>query len=191
MPDPAPAIGLKEFGSWALSAFALVVTVLWNLHNRRYTDRKAAETRTATFAFSAWKDLRDPVLARLREFEARGNELQALTVSFDNLDELVKKVHAIGYALTTAHLALEDDLSRMRSREVASDKWLSLANGLQTGSESDWDKIITIITDAVSKTTRDECRETLKAAHPLIRSIGKCVNAQIAIENAAHDPDKI
>ncbi|KXU29219.1 hypothetical protein A0J57_18225 [Sphingobium sp. 22B] len=127
----------------------------------------------------------------MREFAAKGHELQALTVGTDDLPGLTGKIHNIGYALTTAHLALEEDLNRLRSTEVPQDSWLPLANGLLIGTETDWDRIITIITDAVTKPTAEECRAMLKGIHPLIRSIGKGISDQIAIENAAHDPNKI
>lgn len=190
MADPTAAVGIKEIGSWAISCLALLVTVIWNLQNRFYTDKKAAEVRTATFAYAAWKDLRDPVLSRLREFEGRGHELQALTVGSDDLPELVKKIHAVGYSLTTAFLALEEDLKRVRSTEVAETVWLPSASGLKIGGETDWDRINTVIADAVAAATADDCRNLLKGIHPLIRSIGKGLSAHIAVENAAHDPNK-
>ncbi len=183
-------LGWKEYGSWFLSGLTLLVTVIWNISNRRYTDRKASDVRTAAFAFAAWKDLRDPVLARLREFEAKGNDLQALTIGNDNLPDLIKKIHQCGYALTTSHLALEGDLTRMRSREVKVDQWIELANGVVTGSESDWDKINTLIDRAVNRPTADECRDQLRSILLLVRSIGNVINSHIAIENASHDPDK-
>ncbi|HEX7782135.1 MAG TPA: hypothetical protein VF509_04960 [Sphingobium sp.] len=191
MTEPAAAIGIKEVGSWLLSGTALVVTVIWNIHNRRYTDRKSGEVRTATFAYAAWKDLRDPVLARLREFEAKGHELQALTVGTDAQEALIQKVHSIGYSLTIAFLALEKDLTRVRSTEVSEEVWLPLANGLMIAGETDWDRINTAIHDAAAAPTADECRTLLKGVDPLILSIGMGINANIAVENASHDPNKI
>jgi hypothetical protein len=183
--------GTKEFVTWGFSAAALIITCVWNALNRRHANKQARDLREATYAFTYWKDQRDPILTALRSFEGKAHEIQALTVLSDDSDELNKKIHAINYSLVAAHSALARDLTRLRSNEIEIERWPALAYGPVVAGESAWDRIQTLIESVTEMADASAARTRLKDVAPLVESIGTGLVDAISAENAAHKPHKI
>lgn len=188
---PEQAITTVQVVTWLMAGTSLAVTVTWNLLNRAHTNKLAARIRGETFKFSVWKDARDAVLSRLRDFENKGHELKVLASRESDLTKLSERIHEVGYAMTLAQLALAKDLGRLRSERLASEEWIKLAEGPRLGTESAWDRIMAIIGEAAASGEIDDARAKLRTVPPLIAELERALNAEIAVENALHDPVKI
>lgn len=172
----------KDFITLGMSGVALLTTIVWNLHNRRHTDRVAREIRSETFTLDEWKSKRSEVLRTLRELEASFDRLRSLVTGAHQADALDKEVETEGRSLTSAFGALQRELDRIGP------VWAEIAYGETQGGETDWDLVHAILDDVRSINDPDAKRARLAAVGVHGRSIAATINRQLTLRTAELDP---
>lgn len=174
----------KDLISIGLSGVALITTVVWNLLNRRHTDKVARQIRGEGFAFDEWKSQRAEILRTLRAFEDGFDRLRLLTGGAHSADELAIEIEKEGKALTSSHAALFRELERV---DVS---WGEFAYGADLNGERDWDLIHTLLDDARQQTDAGEMRLRLQQLQGHGSSIRTIVGAELRVKTSEHDPIK-
>jgi hypothetical protein len=175
----------KDYLSVGLSFAALATTIIWNIANRRHTDRTATRIRGESFAFDEWKGRRAEVLRTLRELEAGFARLKALSKGAHQHKDLQDEIEKEGRALTVSHQALLSELDR------ANPGWSSFGYGVVSGGESDWDQVHTILDDARQQSEPSAMRARLALLDGNAKSISDVIIAELRVATAEHDPIKL
>jgi hypothetical protein len=177
MPDPG--LTTKDVLALAIAGTSLLVTIVWNLQNRRHTDRVAKRLRSESFELDEWKSKRAEVLRTLRAFEDVARRLLVLATGAHQKDDLIKQINLEGPNLSFAHKSLIDELKR------ASDDpdWSPLAYGVTVGGERDWDRLNQVLHDVGQLAEPDAMRTRLKDIEANVQSISRVVGDRIDERN--------
>lgn len=172
----------KDIGTWVLSGGGILITVIWNLHNRRYTDRVARNLRRDTVAFDEWKTQRAELLRCIRQLEACGNRLLTLTKGAHDAAALTEKINDEGRVLVEAHGSLLAELDRTEWPQSA-----SFAYGPSVAGETAWDRLNTLLAEATGDFPEAaDMRNHLKGIPPLLAHISQGLNEKMKQVTAWH-----
>lgn len=175
----------KDYFTLGISSASLLTTIVWNLSNRRHTDRVARKLRGEAFAFDEWKLSRSEIRRTLRALEDRFDEIALLTDTADDAVALKTKLSEAGKALTRAQIALGRELSR------AEDAWTPLAFGPEVDGETAWDRVNQIIADIRALDNADAMRLRLPELKPLFDAISQGIEAEVRVRTIEHNPVKV
>lgn len=174
----------KDYWSLGLSCSAIVITIIWNLLNRKYTNDTAKAVRGENFAYEEWKSKRGEVLKSLREFESGYRAFNALSHGADQPKELKTKIEECGRKLVDAHGSLMTELGRIGPN------WEQFGYGVEVGGESDWDQINTALFLASKQPKSPEIRHAISSIRAFGLSITRTIQEEISIKTNEHDPVK-
>lgn len=182
---PGDGLNTKDILTLGLASLSLIVTIVWNLLNRRHTDRLAAKVRTEAFALDDWINKRDEVWRTLRALESVADRILALARGAHQKDDLITLLNLEGVNLALAHQSLFKELTRPGSDPA----WSQMAYGVRENDETDWDRLNTVLREVGELTDPAAMRERLKDIEEHMNSISGTVGAQIEARNAEHRPD--
>lgn len=174
---------IKDYLTLGFSILALVVTVLWNLHNRKYTNQVADRIRSDNFALDEWRSKRAEVLRNLREVEAIFDRLRVLISGAHTKANLDDEIETHGRSLIYAFSALLRELERINHT------WLTIGYGkADAAGETDWDHTNTILAEVRALNDPDDMRSRLSLLDARGKSIAAEVNAKLNERTAELDP---
>lgn len=181
---PAEALVLKDALTIGIAVTSLIVTVLWNLHNRRHTDRVALKIRADAYETDRWKSQRDEVLRLLRKLEGAAARIVVLHKGAHSREDLLAEINKNLLAMTEAYMALYKELERC----TYDCSWGPLAEGKIVDGESDWDRLNSILSEAGDLPAPEDIRLQLPLIDDHIRSIAVMVNGELRVRDAELDP---
>lgn len=178
-------IATKDIVTWCVTGVGLLVTLGWNLQNRRRTDRIATDLRGEAFRLDEWKGKRSAIATRLADFESAAASIAALTRGAHDAAGLREELTKQNQLLITAHEAL------LRVLQRTDRNWEALAFGRTQGTESDWDQLNTILADTAEiESDATAMRSKLAAAQPFVTSIAELILEHVNATTASFDPVK-
>lgn len=136
--------------TWVVAGLGIGINLLWNIANRRHTNKTAKAIRAEQHQIDRWARLRSRMETKLSELV---ESLRNAPLHYANLDPA--KVHStapmvvLNIGIVNAH----DDLSRVLGEADRADfcescEWAQLAYGAQYDSETSWDLAMTVLETA-------------------------------------------
>jgi hypothetical protein len=185
----AAPIAWGQIIGWSLTGAGIAASLIWNLLNRRHTNKIAVEVRVANFRSDQWGASRSKIETAL---ENLAQAIEALVVALPERGDPTfdAKFQFHNLTLMIKHEAFSEALSDAgeNCEYVTDRKWSELALGTKTGNETSWDKIQTAL-EAVGTTNTDpETREALAPVRAWFQDIRRGIAAAIRSENMLHDP---
>jgi hypothetical protein len=185
----AAPIAWGQIIGWSLTGIGIAASLVWNLLNRRHTNKVAVDVRVANFRGDQWAGSRGKIEGAL---ENLAQAIEAIVVALpDRTDPTFDaKFQFHNLTLMIKHEAFFEALSDAagNSEYVTNRNWTDLALGTKTGNESSWDKIQTALEAVGTAATNPETREALAPVRAWFQDIRRGVVVAIRSENMLHDP---
>lgn len=166
MPPP-PAVGLKDFVTWGLTALALY----WNYYNFAYARR----LRRDTFELEEWKLERTELRRVTRAFDDEVDLFLSLAKGAHPLDELLTDLAERGRSIALAHGKLVREVERSTALQIA----IGTAYGLVADGESSWDRLNEGLAEAAVEGDASAIRARLSGIANTAREISRAIDESV------------
>lgn len=185
----ATPIAWGQIIGWSLTGAGIAASLVWNLLNRRHTNKVAVEVRIANFRGDQWAASRGKIEAAL---ENLAQAIEAIVVALPDRDDATfdARFQFLNLTLMIKHEAFSEALSDAADNcEYVTDRnWADLALGTKTGNETSWDKIQTALEAVGTTTTNPGTRQAFAPVRAWFQDIRRGIVAAIRSENMLHDP---
>lgn len=175
------------FYGWLVTGAGWLITMVWNLLNRRHSNALAARIRNENFKLDQWNSVRDRIEACLDAFNEAVSELSIAHGA--TLPELKKQCGDLLRSLTLKQDLLAQALKAANHNYYADgDDWEQMANGPTHDTETSWDNVM-----AIGEQVR-LARSSVKVMAAVAPAKGWCaeicdpIRVRVRAETIKHDP---
>jgi hypothetical protein len=172
---------------WLITGVGLLITMSWNLLNRRHSNKLAARIRNENFKLDQWNSVRDRIETCLGAFNEAVSELSI--AHGDTLPELKKQCGDLLRSLTLKQDLLAQALKAADQNYYADgDDWEQMANGLTHDTETSWDNVMAIGEQVRLARSSAKVMSAVAAAKESCGEICDPIRVRVRVETIKHDP---
>jgi hypothetical protein len=180
------AFATKDIVTTGLTVGNILLTVTWNILNRRHTDTMSRRNRRDSLAFDEWKVQRSELMSCLRKLEAAVSNVCVLANGKHAVDPLIDEINKEGRNVTNAHAALLRELDRTGWPEAPN---FAYGPTSDSSGETAWDELNNILAEATEMDDADQIRHLLAGINPLFNRIAAALNGNVRAVTQWHQSE--